>query len=114
MSSAQRTGPHMWWLKNGVQGFDLRTLPRCGAKAKSTGQPCRREAMQNGRCYFHGGKSTGPRTPEGREACAKARTTHGRETQAARAQRAAFRQVLREAQAVLKAVIQSLPAEGMP
>ncbi len=29
----------------------------CGAKAKSTGKPCRRRAMANGRCYLHGGKS---------------------------------------------------------
>ncbi|MCB1181700.1 MAG: hypothetical protein KDK55_06765 [Chlamydiia bacterium] len=38
--------------------FDFKKLPRCGAKARSNGyQPCRQAAMQNGRCYFHGGKS---------------------------------------------------------
>ena len=39
---------------------------RCGAKAKSTGKPCRLRGSKNGRggrCRFHGGKSTGP--PEG-------------------------------------------------
>ena len=39
---------------------------RCGAKAKSTGKPCRLRASKNGRsgrCRFHGGLSTGP--PEG-------------------------------------------------
>lgn len=36
------------------------TAPLCGAKAKSTGQPCRRLAMANGRCDIHGG-----RTPKG-------------------------------------------------
>jgi len=28
---------------------------RCGANAKSTGLPCQRFPMENGRCYFHGG-----------------------------------------------------------
>ncbi|MEI4908302.1 HGGxSTG domain-containing protein, partial [Klebsiella pneumoniae] len=39
--------------------------PRCGARSKRTGNPCRAAAMPNGRCKVHGGKSTGPRTPEG-------------------------------------------------
>jgi hypothetical protein len=41
--------------------------PRCGARSKRTGKPCRGAAMPNGRCKLHGGKSTGPRTPEGLE-----------------------------------------------
>ena len=39
---------------------------RCGAHARSTGNPCRAGALANGRCKSHGGKSTGPRTPEGK------------------------------------------------
>ena len=39
--------------------------PRCGARSKRTGKPCQGAAMPNGRCKLHGGKSTGPRTPEG-------------------------------------------------
>lgn len=31
----------------------------CGAKNRS-GKPCQKKTMPNGRCYFHGGKSTGP------------------------------------------------------
>src|SRR5437868_12153219 len=38
--------------------------PRCGARSKRTGKPCRGAAMPNGRCKLHGGKSTGPRTLE--------------------------------------------------
>src|SRR6266540_6552361 len=34
--------------------------PRCGARSKRTGKPCRGAAMPNGRCKLHGGKSTGP------------------------------------------------------
>jgi len=30
---------------------------RCGAHARTTGRPCRRWAMANGRCMMHGGKS---------------------------------------------------------
>lgn len=38
-------------------------------------------------CKFHGGASTGPRTPEGRARCAAAKTIHGQETRQARAER---------------------------
>jgi hypothetical protein len=33
--------------------------------------------MRNGRCRMHGGKSTGPRTPEGLERLRAARMVHG-------------------------------------
>ncbi|WP_114944800.1 HGGxSTG domain-containing protein [Microvirga calopogonii] len=32
-------------------------LPKCGATAKGTGEPCKQLAMENGRCAWHGGKS---------------------------------------------------------
>ncbi|MDR6870116.1 hypothetical protein J2Y55_001116 [Bosea sp. BE125] len=31
--------------------------PKCGAKSKSTGEPCRQVAMANGRCVYHGGST---------------------------------------------------------
>lgn len=35
----------------------------CGAKTRQNdGKPCRRAPMPNGRCYLHGGASTGPKT----------------------------------------------------
>ena len=38
--------------------LDFRTLPRCGAKARSNNNNmCRQAAMQNGRCHWHGGAS---------------------------------------------------------
>ena len=40
-------------------------------------------------CGFHGGKSTGPRTEAGKQRIAEARTVHGGETRAIRAQRSA-------------------------
>ena len=45
---------------------------KCGAYARSTGQPCQAKALANGRCKNHGGMSTGPKTPAGRQAIAKA------------------------------------------
>jgi ribosomal protein L40E len=43
------------------------TCLRCGAKSKRRGKPCRLKCIYgNGRCRFHGGLSTGPRTPEGK------------------------------------------------
>jgi len=45
---------------------------KCGAHARSTGQPCQAKALANGRCKNHGGMSTGPKTPVGRQAIAQA------------------------------------------
>ncbi len=40
---------------------------RCGAKCKRTGKPCpHTSSYGNSRCKWHGGMSTGPKTPEGR------------------------------------------------
>ncbi len=50
---------------------------RCGARCKRTGRPCQQPAMPNHRCRLHGGKSTGPRTPEGLARLRRANTTHG-------------------------------------
>ena len=45
---------------------------RCGAKTRK-GKPCRNLSEPGKqRCKFHGGKSTGPKTPEGRERVAQA------------------------------------------
>ncbi|WP_370551921.1 HGGxSTG domain-containing protein [Haliea sp. E1-2-M8] len=62
---------------------------RCAAKCKSTQERCRAPAMAGRRvCRLHGGKSTGPRSDEGRSRCAGAKTVHGRETREVRRKRA--------------------------
>lgn len=33
------------------------TLPKCGARRKRDGEPCQQLAKENGRCYFHGGRT---------------------------------------------------------
>jgi hypothetical protein len=66
-------------LNNGNPSGDFLAAPRCGARARSGGS-CRQPAMRNGRCRFHGGKSTGPRTAEGRERIRRAQLRHGGRT----------------------------------
>jgi hypothetical protein len=39
--------------------------PKCGAKCKQRDGYCVNPAMKNGRCYIHGGKSTGPKPKHG-------------------------------------------------
>lgn len=49
---------------------------QCGARTRR-GTACRAPAMKNGRCRLHGGKSTGPKTPEGLERMRQAKIKHG-------------------------------------
>jgi hypothetical protein len=51
-------------LRNGNPRGNPNLAPRCGAKARTTGCPCRAPAMPNGRCRMHGGNCRGPATPE--------------------------------------------------
>ena len=39
--------------------------PKCGAKCKQREGFCVNPAMKNGRCYIHGGASTGPKPKHG-------------------------------------------------
>ena len=65
------------------------TCLQCNAKSKRTGIQCRAPASKGKtKCRFHGGASTGPKTPEGRLRCAEAKTIHGYETRKARSERA--------------------------
>jgi len=65
------------------------TCLQCNAKSKRTGIQCRAPATKgNTKCRIHGGTSTGPKTPEGRQRCAEAKTIHGNETRKARTERA--------------------------
>lgn len=49
--------------------------------------------MANGRCRFHGGLSTGPRTAEGRERSRQATLKHGFYSKDGRALRAMVREL---------------------
>ena len=63
---------------------------QCQAKSKRTKQQCRAPAMRGKRvCRTHGGKSSGPKTVEGKQRSAAAHTIHGRERRADRVVRSA-------------------------
>jgi hypothetical protein len=52
--------------------------PRCGAKTRTTGQPCRHLAPKgSGRCRLHGGRSTGPQSAAALDALKAKMTKHG-------------------------------------
>jgi len=50
--------------RNAIIAFNKQRarLPKCGAKTRTTGDPCRNPALENGRCRLHGGA-----TPKGSE-----------------------------------------------
>ena len=55
---------------------------RCGAKTRR-GSECLKPALKNKtRCQLHGGRSTGPKTPEGKARVITANTKHGRRSMA--------------------------------
>ncbi|MEA4858328.1 MAG: HGGxSTG domain-containing protein [Solidesulfovibrio sp.] len=75
--------------------FNLAVVKKCSARSKRTGNPCRQPAMANGKCRFHGGKSTG--APVGNKNAWK----HGDYSAQAQERRREMRQLLREARQFL-------------
>lgn len=63
---------------------------RCAARSKRTHDRCRAPAMQGKAvCRFHGGRSTGPRTPQGKARIAARLLKHGQRTREGDRQRKA-------------------------
>ncbi len=81
--------PHVPTWKAGLER--ARAARRCGARRRLDGCACTQPAMPNGRCRLHGGKSTGPRTPEGLENSRRANRKHGHYSAEAKAERAGAR-----------------------
>ena len=77
--------PHVPTWKAGLER--ARAARRCGARRRADGCACTQPAMPNGRCRLHGGKSTGPRTPEGLENSRRANRKHGHYSAEAKAER---------------------------
>jgi len=90
-------------LTNGNPQGNPNNAPRCGAKTRK-GTPCMGPAMANGRCRMHGGKSTGPRTPEGLERSRKANFRHGFYSREMIAERKYVRQILRSSRETLEEI----------
>jgi hypothetical protein len=66
------------------------TCTQCNGLSKRTRQRCQAPAIKDKtKCKFHGGRSTGSRTPEGKARQIEANTIHGRETRAIREERSA-------------------------
>lgn len=97
-SEKQPQGQRLGRLKYDNPPCDLTKLPRCNAKAKTTGKRCRQAAMKNGKCYWHGGKSPGP--PTGNKNSYK----HGYYTAEAIESRIQVRNILREADKLLNSL----------
>ena len=57
--------------------------PKCGAKCKQRDGFCINPAMKNGRCYIHGGASTGPKPK------------HGQSSKAAKEKRKAIKDLIK-------------------
>ena len=66
------------------------TCTQCDGLSKRTRLRCQAPAIKGKtKCRFHGGRSTGSRTPEGKARQIAANTIHGRETRAIRKERSA-------------------------
>lgn len=79
-------------LKNFVSKNGKIQCLRCTAHSSRTGVQCGRPALKSSKtqkCQYHGARSTGPKTAEGKARIAAAQIVHGQETNAARAARAA-------------------------
>jgi hypothetical protein len=62
---------------------------QCQATSKRTGLQCKAPAIKGKNvCRTHGGLSTGPKTEQGRQRCAEAKTIHSFETRKTRTKRA--------------------------
>ena len=67
-----KSNPKPWLYGPNWQGI------RCQARTRR-GTLCQRPgSKQNGRCKFHGGKSTGPKTKEGLARLTTTKTIHGK------------------------------------
>ena len=97
MRNKSEDKPHakrLGWLKNGNPPGDPSKTIRCLAKTRS-GAACKSPAMKNGRCRLHGGKSTGPRTPEGLARIIEAHFKHGEYTKEAREEQKQIRALMK-------------------
>lgn len=63
---------------------------RCTANSTCTGIQCGRPALKSSKtqkCWYHGGRGSGPQTAEGKARITAVHTVHGQETNTLRAER---------------------------
>ena len=74
---------------------------RCNATSKRTKQQCMAPAIKGkAKCRIHGGKSTGPKTANGKARCTEAKTVHGWETRQGRIERGEAMRRLRQLEGI--------------
>lgn len=96
-------------LAQGVPGLDISAAARtagtvrtCGAAPRGErAHHCRNLAMGNGRCWLHGGRSTGPRTADGLARAQRASWKHGERSAKVREERRRFHNLMRAVTAEL-------------
>jgi hypothetical protein len=94
----QSRSPH-GWLKHGNTPVDIRAMPRCRARSKSTGVRCGNIAMAGKRvCHIHGGRSPG--APRGNQNALK----HGRYAAGAITERNWTRSITKQLLATISAI----------
>ena len=75
---------------------------QCKAKSKRSGKRCKRYASKGKEvCRCHGGRSTGPKTKEGKERSRLSVLKHGRFTKEAKDERRYMKALLKECQQTL-------------
>jgi hypothetical protein len=96
----------------GTRFGDSWTGQRCLAKTRG-GSPCQKAALTGkGRCRLHGGRSTGPRTEEGRARIAAANYKHGNRTNERLAENKEQAAVNREIWFALRSQIELMIRDG--
>jgi len=100
-----------------ILGLETRFGPnwtgrRCGAKTRQ-GTACQKPTLKaRTRCQLHGGKSTGPKTVEGRQRVSEAHYKHGRRTNTQVTADRERAQVNREIRAALRERINMMIQDG--
>ena len=96
----------------GTRFGDSWTGQRCLAKTRG-GSPCQKAAIASkGRCQLHGGRSTGPKTVEGRQRVAMAHYKHGNRTKERLAENKARADANRQIWCDLKTEIEVMIRDG--
>jgi glucans biosynthesis protein len=91
----------VWYLNGGVPGFDLNSLPRCQAIAKSFDRRCRNPAMKGSDlCCVHAGLKKPGARPGNRNAL-----KHGLHTKEALEQKEEVRSYIKEMEDFLDGIL---------
>lgn len=84
-------------MSDQITTSNLKNQICCTARSKRTHQPCKQPRMKGKQvCRFHGGRSTGPRTKEGRQRIREVHLIHGRYSKVTKEHEAASKRLKQE------------------